>query len=139
MQTIQTIANLRQTIQQWREQKHRVALVPTMGNLHAGHMKLIETAKQVADRVVVYIFVNPLQFGPNEDFATYPRTPDADSMKLAEAGTHGFQLRMQGGSADWPCRFDLTVRVVGLVKQPHTFNRTVSQISPVGLKAREAG
>ncbi|CAN5366569.1 pantoate--beta-alanine ligase [soil metagenome] len=86
MQTVHQIASLRKTLQLWRTQKLCVALVPTMGNLHAGHMRLIEQANQTADRVIVSIFVNPLQFGPTEDFASYPRTLKADSLKLAEMG-----------------------------------------------------
>lgn len=86
MQTIHQIASLRKTLQIWRTQKLCTALVPTMGNLHAGHMRLIEQASQTADRVIVSIFVNPLQFGPTEDFASYPRTLKADSLKLAETG-----------------------------------------------------
>ncbi|MEX0900280.1 MAG: pantoate--beta-alanine ligase [Gammaproteobacteria bacterium] len=64
----------------------RVALVPTMGNLHAGHLALIDAAHEHADHVVASVFVNPLQFGPSEDFGRYPRTPNEDRASLAEAG-----------------------------------------------------
>jgi pantoate--beta-alanine ligase len=64
----------------------RVAFVPTMGNLHAGHVSLIEAARRHGDRFVASIFVNPMQFGPNEDYAHYPRTPRADELMLAAAG-----------------------------------------------------
>ena len=64
----------------------RVALVPTMGNLHAGHLALVDAAREHADHVVASVFVNPLQFGPNEDFDRYPRTPDEDRTALAQAG-----------------------------------------------------
>ena len=64
----------------------RVAFVPTMGNLHAGHLALVEAAHGHADHVAASVFVNPLQFGAGEDFDRYPRTPDADRAKLAEAG-----------------------------------------------------
>jgi pantoate--beta-alanine ligase len=82
MQTIDRIAQLRRAL----EGQNSVALVPTMGNLHAGHLDLIKLAKQQATCVVVSIFVNPLQFGANEDLANYPRTLAADCEKLQAAG-----------------------------------------------------
>lgn len=82
MQTIVQTADLRERIQAWRRAGERIAFVPTMGNLHAGHGNLIKAARQHAERVVVSIFVNPLQFGPNEDFAAYPRTPEDDQELL---------------------------------------------------------
>lgn len=72
-------------IYEWRAGGHSVAFVPTMGNLHAGHLKLVESARQHADRVVVSIFVNPTQFGAGEDFDNYPRTPTEDANRLREA------------------------------------------------------
>lgn len=86
MLTVATIDALRLAISLWRKDQQRIAFVPTMGNLHAGHIKLIETARQSADRVVVSIFVNPAQFGPNEDFASYPRTEQQDQEKLQACG-----------------------------------------------------
>lgn len=86
MITEHTVAGLRSRVQRWRNVRQRVALVPTMGNLHAGHLALVKRASQLADRVVVSIFVNPLQFGPKEDFGAYPRTPDADRLQLAVGG-----------------------------------------------------
>ncbi|KFN49034.1 hypothetical protein P873_12890 [Arenimonas composti TR7-09 = DSM 18010] len=86
MQTHNTILALRAQVRQWREQRLSVGFVPTMGNLHAGHFALLELAKQQADRVVVSIFVNPTQFGPNEDYARYPRTEAADAEALRERG-----------------------------------------------------
>lgn len=80
------VASLRQRIRSWRAEGRRIALVPTMGNLHAGHFGLIEAARLSADRVVASIFVNPTQFGPNEDFARYPRTPEQDAAGLLAAG-----------------------------------------------------
>jgi pantoate--beta-alanine ligase len=86
MDTVTTIAQVRERLRDWRRQGLRVAFVPTMGNLHAGHMSLIEAARQHGDRFVASIFVNPMQFGPNEDYAHYPRTPRADERMLAAAG-----------------------------------------------------
>lgn len=86
MQTIKTIKALRATIRQWRQAGQSIAFVPTMGNLHDGHIKLVETARHQADKVVVSIFVNPTQFGPNEDFASYPRTESQDQDKLIACG-----------------------------------------------------
>ncbi len=86
MRTINTVAALRQQIQAWRQAGKRVGFVPTMGNLHDGHLALVTAARKLADHVVVSIFVNPMQFGPNEDFERYPRTLEADSARLESAG-----------------------------------------------------
>ncbi|BBD80586.1 pantoate--beta-alanine ligase [Aerosticca soli] len=84
MQTVQDSAGLRAAIRAWRSQGRTVGLVPTMGNLHAGHFALIKLARARVDRVVASVFVNPTQFGPNEDFARYPRTLAQDQAGLAE-------------------------------------------------------
>ena len=86
MLTEQKAGEVRKRIKRWRDINQRVAFVPTMGNLHAGHIALVKRARELAERVVVSIFVNPMQFGPHEDFNTYPRTPDADRLQLAVAG-----------------------------------------------------
>lgn len=83
MQTIETVIAMRAAAAEWRAGGRRVALVPTLGALHAGHASLIRRARGAAEVVVVSAFVNPLQFGPSEDFARYPRTPGADAA-LAE-------------------------------------------------------
>ncbi|KAF3982199.1 MAG: pantoate--beta-alanine ligase [Methylococcales symbiont of Hymedesmia sp. n. MRB-2018] len=85
MQTINTIERLRDCIKQWRLQSNSIAFVPTMGNLHAGHIKLVKEARKKADKVVVSIFVNPTQFMEGEDFNTYPRTEERDKQKLKAA------------------------------------------------------
>lgn len=76
--------DIRQRVFDWRRQGLRIALVPTMGNLHEGHATLVNHARKHADKVIVSIFVNPLQFGPNEDFARYPRTPVEDKALLEQ-------------------------------------------------------
>jgi pantoate--beta-alanine ligase len=81
------VAGLRKIVARWRGEGARVALVPTMGALHAGHLSLIERARQEADQVVVSIFVNPTQFSPSEDFSKYPRMFEADLQKLREVAT----------------------------------------------------
>lgn len=82
MQALARLNPLRDLVSSWRRGGERIAFVPTMGNLHAGHGSLVGKAAELADRVIVSIFVNPLQFGPNEDFAAYPRTPAEDQRVL---------------------------------------------------------
>lgn len=86
MELIHDVTVLRQTIRGWQGNGERVALVPTMGNLHAGHVSLVRQAAELADRVVVSVFVNPLQFGEGEDFDAYPRTLEADCRSLDGQG-----------------------------------------------------
>mgnify|MGYP002651537687 FL=1 len=90
MQVFHTISALRDTLKPLRHQAAapKIALVPTMGNLHSGHVTLVKKAKELADIVVVSVFVNPTQFGVGEDFDTYPRTLEADVAKLTEAGAN---------------------------------------------------
>lgn len=83
---LDTVAELRDALQQQRNSGKTIGLVPTMGNLHAGHVSLVTAAKAQCDFVITTIFVNPLQFGPNEDFARYPRTLPDDMAKLSAAG-----------------------------------------------------
>jgi pantoate--beta-alanine ligase len=83
---VQTVLRLRAQLTTWRERGASIALVPTMGALHDGHISLIRLAKVQADRVVASVFVNPRQFGVGEDFDAYPRTEMADAQRLTEAG-----------------------------------------------------
>lgn len=84
MMTCQTLECLRDKTRLWRSKAETIAFVPTMGNLHAGHLSLVELAQKKAQRVVVSIYVNPLQFSPDEDFDTYPRTLEDDLNKLQD-------------------------------------------------------
>lgn len=84
MLVISDIKVLRATVKAWRQEGHTVAFVPTMGNLHQGHLKLVDEARQRADKVIVSIFVNPMQFGANEDLAKYPRTLAEDCAGLTD-------------------------------------------------------
>ena len=86
MQVFKHIQALKKSLTAIRQQHKRIGLVPTMGNLHEGHMALIKIAQTRCDCVVVSIFVNPLQFGLNEDWDMYPRTYDADMVKLRTVG-----------------------------------------------------
>jgi pantoate--beta-alanine ligase len=83
-----TAASLRQAVNEWRGQGLRVALIPTMGALHAGHMALVSRALKLADRAIASVFVNPTQFGPQEDFGSYPRKETEDALMLAQTGAH---------------------------------------------------
>jgi len=86
MQRVNSVEQLRQSVAAWRAAGDRIALVPTMGNLHDGHMALFRQAYKHAKRLIVSSFVNPMQFGPSEDYERYPRTPDADSEILRRSG-----------------------------------------------------
>src|SRR5215218_7400748 len=85
-QVLRRLAPLRSWVLRARGRRETIALVPTMGALHAGHLALVRLAKRRADRVVVSIFVNPAQFAPNEDYGSYPRTWDADVAALSQLG-----------------------------------------------------
>ncbi len=84
MQTVTDAARLRAVIRTWREQGRTISLVPTMGNLHDGHLALLKLARSRCERVVASVFVNPTQFGPDEDFERYPRTMAEDRAALAD-------------------------------------------------------
>jgi len=112
VQTVRQIDDLRQALDAFRSEGARLAFVPTMGALHDGHMALVEAAKRAGGRVIVSIFVNPIQFGPNEDLAKYPRREQADSRLLANAGVD--LLWMPTPEIMYPEGFATSVRVAGV-------------------------
>ncbi len=109
MDIVNDIAPLRTIIANWQARGERIAFVPTMGNLHAGHYALVEQARAITDRVVVSIFVNPTQFGPNEDFSRYPRTPQEDADGLRAYGCD--LLFLPAVDAIYPLGIDRAYRV----------------------------
>ncbi len=112
MQTVSSLPDLRQTLAQWRADGASIALVPTMGALHAGHMALVDAARERGAKVVASIFVNPKQFGPNEDLARYPRPIAADQALLA---AHGCELLWLPDVATmYPTGFATNVSVTGV-------------------------
>ncbi|HXG81454.1 MAG TPA: pantoate--beta-alanine ligase [Sphingomicrobium sp.] len=112
MQIIRRLSDLNPALLPWREAGEIIALVPTMGALHAGHMALVEAAKAEADRVVASIFVNPLQFNDPGDLARYPRQEEADAVKLEEAGCD--LLWLPTADQLYPDGFATTVSVAGV-------------------------
>jgi pantoate--beta-alanine ligase len=92
MLTFESIAAVRRQVAEWRAQGLTIGFVPTMGSLHLGHMSLMSAARFRADRVIASVFVNPLQFGPGEDFERYPRSPEEDARLVADAGCEGLFL-----------------------------------------------
>lgn len=112
VQTAETVAHVRATVDAARRRGNRVGLVPTMGALHAGHMSLISAARRECDFVVVSIFVNPTQFGPQEDFGKYPRDLPADLALCARAGVDA--VFCPSPAEVYPTGFASFVEVAGL-------------------------
>jgi len=106
---VRELDGLRAQVGEWKRAGLRVGLVPTMGNLHAGHFSLVELARRQADKIVASVFVNPTQFGPNEDFARYPRTPESDAEGLQAAGCD--LLWLPSVAAMYPYGADRAVRM----------------------------
>ena len=109
IEVIDQLDALRARVAGWHRDGLRIGFVPTMGNLHAGHSSLVELARKHADKVVASVFVNPTQFGPNEDFSRYPRTPDADANGLHDAGCDA--LWLPSVEAMYPYGADHAVRM----------------------------
>lgn len=112
MKILTTLSEMRAMRETWRAAGERVAVVPTMGALHSGHLSLVEAAKAEADRVVAWIFVNPIQFNNAEDLEKYPRHLEADAEKLRAAGVDALYAPSVGEV--YPDGFSTTVRVTGV-------------------------
>ena len=110
MDIVASTADLRARVHSWRGRQDRIAFVPTMGNLHSGHLKLVRHARAIAGHVVVSIFVNPMQFGPGEDYETYPRTLEVDTAALRQADAD--LLFVPAVDEIYPGEMESTTRVV---------------------------
>jgi pantoate--beta-alanine ligase len=137
---VRTVEELRRRMQPWRAQGLRTALVPTMGALHDGHVELVGQGLRRADRIVVSIFVNPAQFGPNEDFELYPRDERADAARLAEVGAH--LIFAPEPVEIYPESFCTTVSVAGPAKagledrfRPHFFDGVTTIVAKLFIQA----
>ncbi|MER9882981.1 pantoate--beta-alanine ligase [Mesorhizobium sp. M0118] len=109
---VRSVAQLRQIVAAWRREGVRIAVVPTMGVLHEGHLSLVRAALEKADRVIVTLFVNPKQFNSQADLAAYPSTEDEDAAKLAPLGAH--LLYAPDAEGMYPAAFATTVSVSGV-------------------------
>jgi pantoate--beta-alanine ligase len=109
---VRTLAGLRESVAGWRRQGARIAVVPTMGALHEGHLSLVRAALARADRAIVTLFVNPKQFNNAADLAAYPRTEREDAAKLSPLGAH--MLYVPDGDEIYPPGFSTTVSVAGV-------------------------
>lgn len=109
---VRSVDQLRESVAAWRCEGVRIALVPTMGVLHEGHLSLVRAALEKADRVIVTLFVNPKQFNSQADLAAYPRTENEDAAKLAPVGAH--LLNAPDAEEMYPAGFATTVSVCGV-------------------------
>jgi pantoate--beta-alanine ligase len=135
--TIKSVAGLRKQVAAWRGAGDKIALVPTMGALHDGHLSLVEIARGKADRTVVSIFVNPAQFAPNEDFKAYPRDMPTDAGKLAALGVD--MIFAPDAGEVYPPDFSTRVTVSGLTEglcgrsRPHFFGGVTTVVAKLLL------
>jgi pantoate--beta-alanine ligase len=129
---------LRQTVQQWRRRGHKVALVPTMGGLHEGHLSLVRLAKQQAGKVVVSVFVNPTQFAPHEDYDNYPRNEERDWHKLLSVQADA--MYAPDVHEIYPPDFATRVEVAGLtqtlegISRPHFFSGVTTVVAKLFMQ-----
>jgi len=137
---VRSVADLRARVRYWRDQGLAVALVPTMGALHRGHLSLIAEGLERADRVIASVFVNPTQFGPEEDFSRYPRREAEDAALLGGAGCH--LLFAPRVSEMYPAGFATTVHVAGLSEglcgavRPGHFDGVATVVAKLLLQVR---
>jgi pantoate--beta-alanine ligase len=135
---IRNVRELRQTVQQWRRRGERVALVPTMGGLHDGHLSLVRLAKQHVRRVVVSVFVNPTQFAPHEDYGSYPRNEERDWHKLLPVAPD--VMYAPDVHEIYPPDFSTRVEVAGVtqtlegVSRPHFFSGVTTIVAKLLLQ-----
>ena len=138
--TVRDVEGLRQRVRSWKKSGLSVALVPTMGALHHGHVVLMEQAHAMADRVIATIFVNPSQFGPHEDFSAYPRQEARDFEILDKAGVH--VLFAPTAESMYPPGFTTSVKIAGLTDvlcgplRPGHFNGVATVVTKLLLQAQ---
>lgn len=136
---VETVAWLRNEVAAYRSEGAKIALVPTMGALHDGHIALVNQAKTLAERVIVSIFVNPTQFAPNEDFSRYPRTLEADMARLTEAGAD--LVYLPDAQEMYPQGFSTTISLSGPAQglesdfRPHFFSGVAIVVSKLFLQS----
>lgn len=137
---VETVKALRQRVARWRREKLKIALVPTMGALHEGHLSLVDHANQLADRTIVSIFINPAQFAASEDLGTYPRDLEGDLKKLsARKANLAF---VPGGEEMYPQGFATAVSVKGPATveledkfRPHFFSGVATVVAKLLIQA----
>src|SRR5437763_3166284 len=133
-----TVTALREAAAGWRTEQQRIALVPTMGALHRGHLALVDAARRQCERVVASLFVNPKQFGPREDFAAYPRDEAADLARFSETGVD--LVFAPSVEEMYPAGFVTTVRVAGIgddlegAHRPEHFDGVATVVSKLLLQ-----
>jgi pantoate--beta-alanine ligase len=136
--TVETVAALRQRVTEWRGRSQKIGLVPTMGALHDGHAALVRRSIEQCDRTVVSIFVNPTQFAPHEDFATYPRNEEADFALLSRLGAD--LVYMPSATEMYAEGFATSVTVSRLseglcgVSRPHFFQGVATVVTKLLLQ-----
>jgi pantoate--beta-alanine ligase len=139
IQIVRTIDDLRRAVNAWRRERRTIALVPTMGGLHEGHLSLVRLARQSADRIAASLFVNPTQFAAHEDLDRYPRDENGDAAKLEDAGCD--LLYAPGTDSIYPPGFSTSVTVAGVSAplegeiRPHFFGGVATVVTKLLLQS----